>query len=79
MVHAFVSILKDIEAEVKTSACGQISGFCSLIAPEIITAEFFPCVKELVTDGSQHVRAALALHISGLAPILGKAQYYLTD
>lgn len=31
-----------------------------------------PCVKELVTDASQHVRAALATEVSGLAPILGK-------
>lgn len=31
-----------------------------------------PCVKELATDQSQHVRAALATHISGLAPLLGK-------
>lgn len=29
-------------------------------------------IEELVTDSSQHVRAALGMQISGLAPILGK-------
>jgi serine/threonine-protein phosphatase 2A regulatory subunit A len=29
-------------------------------------------VEDLVTDPSQHVRAALGTQISGLAPILGK-------
>lgn len=31
-----------------------------------------PSIEELVTDTSQHVRAALGTQISGLAPILGK-------
>jgi serine/threonine-protein phosphatase 2A regulatory subunit A len=31
-----------------------------------------PSIEELVTDSSQHVRAALGTQISGLAPILGK-------
>jgi serine/threonine-protein phosphatase 2A regulatory subunit A len=31
-----------------------------------------PCVKDLSTDSSQHVRAALAQQVSGLAPLLGK-------
>ena len=31
-----------------------------------------PAIEELVTDSSQHVRAALGNQISGLAPILGK-------
>lgn len=29
-------------------------------------------VEDLVSDASQHVRAALGTQISGLAPILGK-------
>lgn len=32
-------------------------------------------VEDLVTDSSQHVRAALGTQISGLAPILGKEEY----
>jgi serine/threonine-protein phosphatase 2A regulatory subunit A len=31
-----------------------------------------PCVKSLVVDASQHVRASLASQVSGLAPLLGK-------
>lgn len=34
-----------------------------------------PSVEELVSDSSQHVRAALGSQISGLAPILGKQEY----
>lgn len=30
-----------------------------------------PCVRDLSQDSSQHVRAALASQISGLAPLLG--------
>jgi serine/threonine-protein phosphatase 2A regulatory subunit A len=39
---------------------------------EIILARLMPCVRDLVTDSSQHVRAALANQIAGLAPLLGK-------
>ena len=35
-------------------------------------------VEDLVSDTSQHVRAALGTQISGLAPILGKQEYALT-
>lgn len=49
-----------------------ISGFAKLIDREIILARLLPCVKDLSTDSSQHVRAALAQQISGLAPLLGK-------
>lgn len=72
LVSAFVSLLKDTEAEVRTAAAGQIPGFCKLIDREVILARILPCVKERSTDTSQHVRAALATQISGLAPLLGK-------
>ncbi len=32
-------------------------------------------IEDLVSDSSQHVRAALGTQISGLAPILGKQEY----
>ncbi|KAJ1545794.1 hypothetical protein HK096_005967, partial [Nowakowskiella sp. JEL0078] len=72
LISAFVHMLKDNEAEVRTAASGQVPGFGILIDREVVLGEIMPCVKDLVTDGSQHVRAALAIHISGLAPILGK-------
>lgn len=39
---------------------------------EVILARLMPCIRDLSTDGSQHVRAALGSQISGLAPQLGK-------
>ncbi|MBE7181494.1 MAG: hypothetical protein INR71_09855 [Terriglobus roseus] len=36
-----------------------------------------PAIEELVSDSSQHVRAALGNNISGLAPILGKEEFVL--
>ena len=43
-----------------------------MVDREIILARILPCVKDLANDSSQHVRAALATQISGLAPLLGK-------
>ena len=43
-----------------------------MVDKDTILSYILPCVKDLVTDTSQHVRAALAMQISGLAPILGK-------
>lgn len=87
LVGAFVGLLKDNEAEVRTAAAGQIpgeipsietsgdltiSGFAKLVDREVILARILPCVRELATDSSQHVRASLATQISGLAPLLGR-------
>ncbi len=49
-----------------------VPGFCALIEQETLLNEVMPSIEELVTDTSQHVRAALGTQISGLAPILGK-------
>lgn len=51
-----------------------ISGFAKFADKQTILESFLPCIRELVEDGNQHVRAALALHISGLSPILGKEE-----
>lgn len=94
LVTAYVALLKDNEAEVRTAAAGQIpggfyrflslhlflsayfiplcSGFAELVDREVILARLMPCIRDLSTDGSQHVRAALGSQISGLAPQLGK-------
>jgi serine/threonine-protein phosphatase 2A regulatory subunit A len=47
-------------------------GFSKLLDKEVILARIVPCVRDLSQDNSQHVRAALANQISGLAPLLGK-------
>jgi serine/threonine-protein phosphatase 2A regulatory subunit A len=48
------------------------TGFSKLVDRDTILAKILPCVQALSTDSSQHVRAALGNHISGLAPLLGK-------
>lgn len=49
-----------------------VIGFSKLLDKEVILARIIPCVRDLSQDSSQHVRAALANQISGLAPLLGK-------
>lgn len=71
-VPAFVSLLKDSEAEVRTAASKQIPGFCALIPRQAILTNIIPTVEVLADDANQHVRAALASEISRLAPLLGK-------
>lgn len=78
LVPAFVKLLKDNEAEVRTAIAGQIPGFCSLVDRETLLKEIMGSVEDLVSDPSQHVRAALGTQISGLAPILGKEEYVST-
>lgn len=77
LVPAFVKLLKDSEAEVRSAIAGQIPGFCNLIDRTTLLNEVLPSIEELVNDSSQHVRAALGSQISGLAPILGKEEYVL--
>lgn len=50
----------------------RFPGFSKLIEREVILARIVPCVRDLSHDTSQHVRAALANQISGLAPLLGR-------
>ena len=55
----------------------QRIGFCALLESETLLQDVMPSIEELVSDQSQHVRAALGTQISGLAPILGKDEYDL--
>jgi len=75
LVPAFVKLLKDSEAEVRTAIAGQIPGFCKLVDRTTLLNDIMTTVEDLVSDTSQHVRAALGTQISGLAPILGKEEY----
>lgn len=69
---AFVSLMKDSEAEVRTAISKQIPGFSALLSKEAILQNVIPNVEILSQDSSQYVRAALASEISRLAPLLGK-------
>lgn len=81
---AFLKLLKDNEPEVRTAAAFKVSDFTKRIIAlpppvdgetgtglELVTREILPPIQELVNDSSQHVRAALASNIMGLAPDLG--------
>lgn len=72
LVPAFVKLLKDSEAEVRTAIASQIPGFCGLLDRETLLNEIMTSIEDLVSDPNQHVRAALGTQLSGLAPILGK-------
>lgn len=47
-------------------------GLSKQLERDVIIARIVPCVRDLCQDSSQHVRAALANQITGLAPLLGK-------
>jgi serine/threonine-protein phosphatase 2A regulatory subunit A len=72
LVPAYIRLLRDNEAEVRIAAAGKVAKFCDIVAPQVASQHILPCVKELSTDSSQHVRAALASVIMGMAPLLGK-------
>jgi hypothetical protein len=55
-VGYFVRLLKDTEAEVRTAASLRVTGVCNIIPKDMAIKQVLPCVKELVTDASQHVR-----------------------
>jgi hypothetical protein len=52
----FVSLLKDTEAEVRTAAATKVTGVCIKMPVENSVKLVLPCVKELVSDASQHAR-----------------------
>jgi serine/threonine-protein phosphatase 2A regulatory subunit A len=71
ILKGYISLLKDIEPEVRSAATNSISGISSLLTTESVLENILPCVQALVTDESQFVRASLAKNIGGLSPILG--------
>ncbi|KAF5014742.1 hypothetical protein F66182_14172, partial [Fusarium sp. NRRL 66182] len=53
LVPAFVKLLKDTEAEVRTAIAGQIPGFCNLIDRDTFLNEIMTSIEDLVSDQSQ--------------------------
>ncbi|RXG56232.1 putative serine/threonine-protein phosphatase PP2A regulatory subunit [Armadillidium vulgare] len=74
LIPMFTSLAQD--EQVRAAAAGKVKDFCQNLDPSvqenIIMNNILPCVKDLVTDGNQHVKSALAGVIMGLSPILGK-------
>lgn len=72
MVNAFIALLKDGEAEVRAAAAKQLPGVSALLDLDSVERILLPCIKDMVSDGNQHVRSALAANICSLAPVIGK-------
>lgn len=83
LLPAFIRVLKDNEPEVRTAAAFKVTDMTKRIVSlpdpksgestglQLAVRDILPIIEELVSDSSQHVRAALASNIMGLAPELG--------
>jgi len=74
LIPAYEKLLQDTEAEVRTAATFNIADVarCSdKVGPEVVD-RLLMRVATLTDDDSEHVRAALAMVATELAPILGK-------
>ncbi|PXF44536.1 Serine/threonine-protein phosphatase 2A 65 kDa regulatory subunit A beta isoform [Gracilariopsis chorda] len=82
LLHAYMTVLQDNEPEVRTAAAFKVADIVKKLVAlppkpgsssgsDHVIYDIFPNVAQLVTDSSQHVRAALASNIMGLAPVLG--------
>eukprot|EP00039_Didymoeca_costata_P019128 m.336357 g.336357 ORF g.336357 m.336357 type:complete len:603 (+) comp17826_c0_seq1:150-1958(+) len=75
LLPAFIRLLQDPEAEVRTAVAFKVLEFCKNFAPPLqqgILREVIPHLQARVVDDSQHVRSALASVIMGLSELLGK-------
>eukprot|EP00123_Amoebidium_parasiticum_P015459 comp22982_c0_seq1/m.36570 comp22982_c0_seq1/g.36570 ORF comp22982_c0_seq1/g.36570 comp22982_c0_seq1/m.36570 type:complete len:599 (-) comp22982_c0_seq1:607-2403(-) len=76
LIPAFIKLLRDPEAEVRTAAAQHVPDFCLNLPADVredtAMRLVLPAVKELVVDSNQHVRAALAKKIMNLSTVLGK-------
>lgn len=72
LVLAFVKVLGDSEAEVRSAAASKISAFAELISQADCARLLLPRCRELAQDVSQYVRTSLAQVLTALTPRLGK-------
>jgi serine/threonine-protein phosphatase 2A regulatory subunit A len=50
-----------------------VAEFVKIVQPlEVVISQILPCIKELSSDSSEHVRCELASVVTGLAPTFGK-------
>jgi serine/threonine-protein phosphatase 2A regulatory subunit A len=68
LAPAFVRLLRDTEAEVRTAAASKVSGVSKHLSRDVVAQEIIPAVRQLSVDESAAVREALASDIMGLAP-----------
>ena len=55
----------------RTAAAGNVTAVAKHLPREMVASTILPCVQQLVSDTSEHVKAALASVIADLAPLLG--------
>jgi len=72
LLEAFIALLRDHEAEVRTAAANNITKAASLFPVNTILHSFQAPIKDLVNDPAEHVREALASVLMGMAPVFGK-------
>jgi len=70
LIPAYEKLLQDPEAEVRTAATFNLSSVAISTPPTAI--QLVKRVSTLIEDESEHVRAALAMVATELAPVLGK-------
>lgn len=75
MLGAFLEFLRDSEAEVRTVAASRFAEMSQLVPPAEVAGLLLPCAQALVRDQNEHVREALALVVTGVAPILGPGEH----
>lgn len=62
LLNAYVILMKDTEAEVRTAAVLRLTDVAKRVPPQLVIAKLIPCLRELVIsmkDPSQHVRGLL--------------------
>ncbi|GMM52132.1 protein phosphatase 2A structural subunit [Starmerella bacillaris] len=72
ILHLFVSLTNDPEAEVRTAIAKQVVDYVGELSQEELINQVVPCLENLTNDVSESVRESLAGNIAGVSPILGK-------
>jgi len=73
-VDAFVRLMADEEAEVRTAAAGKVGELSNLVGQQQTLRKLISPCKSLVRDPNQYVRAALAAVLTSLAKTLNKKE-----
>jgi len=72
LLDAFLALLRDHEAEVRTAAATNITRTSKLFPITSVLQHFMVPIADLVNDPAEHVREALASVLMGMAPVVGK-------
>lgn len=63
LVPAFQNLVKDCEVKVRAVVSCKVKGFCENLSADchenVTMTQILPCIKELISDATQHVQSAL--------------------